>query len=75
MNGFAAMEVEVLGEPEHVRSDSGPQLVSSADRLRLGARGVDTSFTETGVPGRKAHIESFNGGSRNEQSDREPFNR
>ena len=61
------------GTPEYIRSDNGPEFVSSMIRRRLKASGVQTLYIEPGSPWENGYIESFNGKLRDELLNREIF--
>ena len=54
------------GTPEYIRSDNGPEFVSSKVRHWLKASGVQTLYIEPGSPWENGYIESFNGKLRDE---------
>ena len=64
---------QVHGEPEFIRSDNGPEFVSTAVKNWLDESGVKTLFIEPGSPWENAHIESFNSRLRDEFLNREIF--
>ncbi len=61
------------GNPEHIRSDNGPEFTAKAVRNWLNRLGVKTLFIEPGSPWENGYIESFNGKMRDELLDREVF--
>jgi putative transposase len=64
---------EVRGEPEHIRSDNGPEFIAEVVRDWLGRRGAKTLFIEPGSPWENAYSETFNSRLRDEILDREVF--
>jgi transposase InsO family protein len=64
---------EVRGEPEHIRSDNGPEFIAEAVRSWLARRGSKTLYIEPGSPWENAYSESFNSRFRDELLDREVF--
>ena len=50
----------LLGVPEHIRSDNGPEFVAKAVRDWIGAVGAKTAYIERGSPWENGFIESFN---------------
>ena len=63
----------MVGIPEHLRSDNGPELTAKALRQWLSNLGVNTLFIEPGSPWENGYIESFNGKFRDELLNREIF--
>ena len=61
------------GFPEYIRSDNGPEFVSSKLRDWLRTSGVKTLYIEPGSPWENGYIESFNGKLRDELLNREIF--
>ncbi len=61
------------GEPEHIRSDNGPEFTAIAVREWLAKVGVRTLYIEPGSPWENGYIESFNGKLRDEPLDGEIF--
>ena len=68
---FTAMLIPL--EPEHIRSDNGPEFTAKAVRRWLNRLGVKTLFMEPGSPRENGYIESFNGKLRDELLNREIF--
>ena len=64
---------ELHGEPEHIRSDNGPEFVAEAVRSWLAGRGSKTLYIAPGSPWENAYSESFNSRFRDEFLDREVF--
>ena len=64
---------QVHGEPEFIRSDNGPEFVSTAVKKWLKESKVKTLFIEPGSPWENAHVESFNSRLRDEFLNRELF--
>jgi transposase InsO family protein len=48
------------GQPEHIRSDNGPEFAAKAVRHWLGRVGVKTLFIEPDSPSENGNCESFN---------------
>jgi putative transposase len=61
------------GIPDHIRSDNGPEFVSTTIRGWLSRLGVKTLFIEPGSPCENGYIESFNGRFRDELLNGEIF--
>lgn len=61
------------GEPEHIRSDNGPEFVAVAVQNWLASRGAKTLYIAPGTPWENAYSESFNSRLRDELLDREEF--
>jgi putative transposase len=61
------------GEPEHIRSDNGPEFIAEAVRGWLARRGSKTLYIAPGSPWENAYSESFNSRFRDEFLDREVF--
>ena len=51
----------VAREPEHIRSDNGPEFVAQKLRQWLGNLGTGTLYIEPGSPWENGYCESFNG--------------
>ena len=64
---------EIRGEPEHIRSDNGPEFIACAVRGWLARRGSKTLDIEPGSPWENASSETFNSRLRDELLDREMF--
>lgn len=64
---------EVRGEPEHIRSDNGPEFIAEAVRGWLARRGSKTLYIAPGSPWENAYSETFNSRLRDELLDREEF--
>jgi putative transposase len=64
---------EIRGEPEHIRSDNGPEFIAEAVRSWLARRGSKTLDIEPGSPWENAYSETFNSRFRDELLDREIF--
>ena len=64
---------ERYGEPEHIRSDNGPEFIAEAVRGWLTHRGSKTLYIAPGSPWENAYSESFNSRFRDEFLDREVF--
>jgi putative transposase len=58
--------VSVHGAPTHLRSDNGPEFVSSAILKWALSEGIQTSLIDPGKPWQNGTDESFNGTLRNE---------
>jgi transposase InsO family protein len=63
----------LIGVPEHIRSDNGPEFTAKAIRKWLNRVGVKTLFIEPGSPWENGYIESFNGKLRDELLNSEIF--
>ena len=50
----------IHGEPEHIRSDNGPEFIAKAVREWLVRSGVKTLYIKPGSPWENGYIESFN---------------
>lgn len=61
------------GQPEHIRSDNGPEFIAIALREWLGNLGVKTLYIEPGSPWENGYCESFNSKLRDELLAREIF--
>ena len=61
------------GEPEHIRSDNGPEFIAEAVRGWLARRGAKTLYIAPGSPWENAYSETFNSRLRDELLDREVF--
>lgn len=61
------------GEPQHVRSDNGPEFIARAVKQYLKERGAKTRYIDPGAPWQNPYVESFNGKLRDEFLDRELF--
>ena len=64
---------EIKGEPEHIRSDNGPEFIAEAVRSWLARRGSKTLYIAPGSPWENAYSESFNSRFRDEFLNREVF--
>jgi putative transposase len=64
---------EVRGEPEHIRSDNGPEFIAEAVKGWLARRGSKTLYIAPGSPWEDAYSETFNSRLRDELLDREVF--
>ncbi len=64
---------QVHGEPDFIRSDNGPEFVSTAVKKWLKETKVGTLFIEPGSPWENAHVESFNSRLRDEFLNQELF--
>ena len=69
----SATVIEVLGRlmslhghPEYLRSDNGPEFVSTAVKRWLSSSGVQTAYIDRGKPWQNGLNESFNGKLRDE---------
>jgi len=63
----------ILGAPEYLRSDNGPEFVAKAVTRWLTRAGVKTLFIAKGSPWENGFVESFNSRFRDELLDRELF--
>ena len=64
---------ELHGEPDHIRSDNGPEFIAEAVRSWLAERGSRTLYIAPGSPWENAYSESFNSRFRDEFLNREVF--
>lgn len=64
---------ELRGEPEHIRSDNGPEFIAEAVRGWLARTGAGTLYIAPGSPWENAYSETFNSRLRDELLDREVF--
>ena len=58
--------VSLHGAPRHIRSDNGPEFVSTAVIKWLTENAIDTAFIDPGKPWQNGANESFNGKFRDE---------
>jgi transposase InsO family protein len=63
----------VRGCPAYIRSDNGPEFISSAVQKWLEKAGVETLYIAPGSPWENGYIESFNSRFRDELLNRELF--
>ena len=63
----------LLGVPEHIRSDNGPEFVAKAVQDWIGAVGAKTAYIERGSLWENGFVESFNARLRDELLDGEIF--
>ncbi|MHC4060458.1 MAG: IS3 family transposase, partial [Planctomycetota bacterium] len=63
----------VRGHPAHIRSDNGPEFISSAVQKWLKKAGVETLYIAPASPWENGYIESFNSRFRDELLNRELF--
>ena len=63
----------VRGEPDHIRSDNGPEFTNKAVKRWLAISGVKTLFIALGSLWGNGYVESFNSKLRDELLDREWF--
>lgn len=71
--GFLEVLMLKRGQPEHVRSDNGPEFVADALKGWLRRIGVKTQYIEPGSPWENGHVESFHGKLRGGCLNREVF--
>ena len=62
------------GTPGYIRSDNGPEFISTAVKGWIGGVGAKTAFIEPGSPWENGYVESFNGKLRDELLNAEVFN-
>ena len=62
----ALADVMVIGVPEHLRSDNGPEFVAKDLRKWLADTGAKTLYIEPGSPWENGYCESFNSKLRDE---------
>ena len=65
--------MEEYGEPQHLRSDNGPEFIAYAVQDWLKARKIKTLYIKPGSPWENAYIESFHDKLRDELLNRELF--
>ena len=65
--------IQQHGEPEHLRSDNGPEFIAYAVQDWLKGKGVQTIYIKPGSPWENAYIESFHDKLRDELLNRELF--
>lgn len=65
--------IEQYGEPEHLRSDNGPEFIAYAVQDWLKEKNVKTIYIKPGSPWENAYIESFHDKLRDEFLNREIF--
>jgi putative transposase len=78
INGMGVLETMadamiVLGVPEHIRSDNGPEMTAKIVRGWLAGVGTQTLYIEPGSPWDNGYCESFNGKLRDELLNGEIF--
>lgn len=61
------------GAPQYLRSDNGPEFVSTAVQQWLRRQGVQTAYIDPGCPWQNGYAESFHSRFRDEFLDREWF--
>jgi putative transposase len=61
------------GQPEHIRSDNGPEFIAGAIRDWMSQRQIKSVYINPGSPWEQAHIESFHDKLRDECLNREIF--
>jgi transposase InsO family protein len=61
---------EIRGEPEHIRSDNGPEFIAEAVRSWLARRGSKALYIAPGSPWEDVYSETFNSRLRDEILDR-----
>lgn len=71
--GFLEVLMLKRGQPEHVRSDNGPEFVAETLKQWLSAAGIQTQYIEPGSPWENGHVESFHGTLRGGCLNREVF--
>jgi len=71
--GFLEVLMLKRGQPEHVRSDNGPEFVADALKAWLARAGIQTEYIEPGSPWENGHVESFHGKLRGGCLNREVF--
>jgi transposase InsO family protein len=65
----------VRGHPAYLRSDNGPEFISSAAQKWLKKAGVETLYIAPASPWENGYIESFNSRFRDELLNRELYSR
>jgi putative transposase len=71
--GFLEVLMFKRGQPEHVRSDNGPEFVADALKGWLARAAIQTQYIEPGSPWENGHVESFHGKLRDGCLNREVF--
>jgi transposase InsO family protein len=71
--GFLEVLMVKRGQPEHVRSDNGPEFVADGLKAWLAGAGIQTQYIEPGSPWENGHVESFHGKLRGGCLNREVF--
>src|SRR5205085_3757051 len=61
------------GEPEHLRSDNGPEFIAKAIRAWMASAGLEALYIEPGAPWENGYAESFNSKVRDELLNAEEF--
>ena len=65
--------IERYGQPEHIRSDNGPEFIAEAIRQWMSAAQIKSLYIQPGSPWEQAYIESFHDKFRDECLNRELF--
>ena len=63
--------IERHGAPEHIRSDNSSEFIESGLYSWLTEKKIKTLYKESGSPGQKGYVESFNALFREEYLNRE----
>ena len=71
--GFLEVLMLKRGQPEHVRSDNGPEFVADALKAWLERAAIKTEYIEPGSPWENGYVESFHGKLRGGCLNREVF--
>ena len=65
--------IERYGQPEHIRSDNGPEFIAEAIRQWMSTAQIKSLYIQPGSPWEQAYIESFHDKFRDECLNRELF--
>ena len=65
--------IERYGQPEHIRSDNGPEFIAEAIREWMSTAQIESLYIQPGSPWEQAYIESFHDKFRDECLNRELF--
>ena len=65
--------IAIYGNPEHIRSDNGPEFIANTIRDRMSEQQIKTVYINPGSPWEQAYIESFHDKFRDECLNREIF--
>jgi len=63
----------IRSDPEHIRSDNGPEFIAKEIQRWLSQASVDTLYIQKGSPWENGYADSFNGKLRDELLNRELF--
>jgi putative transposase len=65
--------IKCYGQPEHIRSDNGPEFIAEAIRQWMSTAQIKSLYIQPGSPWEQAYIESFHDKFRDECLNRELF--